>query len=197
ELGCSADGISFPFLYEQMQSVSGLDLSKQEEEVKKDLFIGLGKALQEYMKMKDSEGASLAKAIEKHLSFIENLLDQIKAKTEGILEKRRKKILDRLKDFKEITSDDQERVLREVFLYVEKSDITEEITRLHSHIKQFKDLLQTEESSVGRTMDFLVQEMGRESNTISAKVDDIEISHISLKLKGEVEKIREQVQNVE
>lgn len=197
ELGCLSNEISFPFLYEQMQTVSGLDLSKQEEEMKKDLFIGLGKALQEYMRMKESEGSSLAEALEKHLISVEGLLDQIKGKTEGSLEKRRKKILDRLKDFKEITSDDQERVLREVFLHVEKSDITEEITRLQSHVKQFRDLLQTEEGSVGRTMDFLTQEMGRESNTISAKVDDIEVSCISLKLKGEVEKIREQVQNVE
>ncbi|MES2199259.1 MAG: DUF1732 domain-containing protein [Chlamydiota bacterium] len=198
DLGCSLGGITFPFLYEQMESLSALDFSKQEEEVKKDLFIGLEEALKDYMKMKEAEGSSLSVAFEKHLNTIESLLEQVENRAKGSLEKRRVKILDRLKDFKEITDGDQERVLREVFLYVEKSDITEEITRLHSHIEQFKGLLQEkEESSVGRTMDFLVQEMGRESNTISSKSDDIEISRIALKLKGEVEKIREQVQNVE
>lgn len=197
DLGCSLEGISFPFLYEQMQSLSDLDFSKQEDEIKKDLFLGLERALEEYMKMKEAEGASLAVAFKNHLDIVESLLEQVKSRIEGSGERRRKKILDRLKEFKEITEEDQERVLREVFLYVEKSDITEEITRLYSHIEQFRDLLLAKEASIGRTMDFLVQEMGRESNTISAKSDDLEISRIALKLKGEVEKIREQVQNVE
>lgn len=197
DLNCSQKEITFPFLYEQLRTLSNLDFSKQEEEIKKDLFMGLEQALQEYMLMKEAEGSALALAFEKHLQTLENLLSEIKSKMEGSGEKRRTKLLDRLKEFKEITDEDKERVLREVFLYVEKSDITEEITRLHSHIGQFKDLLQTKEGSVGRTMDFLVQEMARESNTISSKSDDIEISRIALTLKGEVEKIREQVLNVE
>ncbi len=197
ELGCACHEITFPFLYEQMHAATGANLSGREEEIREDLFSVMKLAVAEYEKMKCAEGSHLSEALEKHLSCLEELLGQIRGSVDGSSERRRKKILDKLKEFKEITEEDRERVLREVFLYVEKSDITEEITRLFSHIEQFRLLLKDAEGSVGRTMDFLVQEMGRESNTISAKSDDKEISLIALRLKAEVEKIREQVQNVE
>lgn len=93
--------------------------------------------------------------------------------------------------------EDQERLLREVFLYTEKIDVAEEVTRLKSHMGQFLALLETEERSVGRTMDFLIQEMGREINTLSSKSDDLDLSFFALKMKNELEKIREQAQNIE
>lgn len=196
DLGCNAEEISFPFLYEHLQ-VSHLDKQNEEEEVRKDLFVSLKEALIDFKRMKESEGGTLSLFFEQRLMILEEIVAQIEDRARGVGEKRRKKLIDKLQEFKEISDEDQERVLREVFLYVEKSDITEEIARLFSHIGQFKELLKTEEESVGRTMDFLLQEMSREMNTISSKSDEIEISHLSLKGKSELEKIREQVQNVE
>ncbi len=112
-------------------------------------------------------------------------------------ERYRKKILDKLEDYKEILLDDRDRVLREVFFFVEKSDVTEEIVRLKSHIQQFRVLLRSEERGVGKAMDFLVQEMSREINTLASKSDDLTVSTCALKMKSELEKIREQAQNVE
>ena len=82
-------------------------------------------------------------------------------------------------------------------LYAERSDISEEIARLHSHLAQMKKLLSSKNESVGRALDFLTQEMGRESNTLLAKAGDSEISNLGLQIKSLIEKIREQVQNIE
>lgn len=195
-IGCSTDDISFPFLYEQVKSVSS-NLLKEEDLIREDLRNGVEEALLGFMKMKEAEGSSLDEAFKKHLAVLKQLLNQIESRLVGAEDRCKKKILDKLKDFKEITSEDQERVLREVFFYAEKADVAEEITRMHSHIEQFHQILASEEGSVGRTMDFLIQEMGREVNTLSSKADDLEVSYAALKMKGEIEKIREQAQNVE
>lgn len=195
-LGCSKEEISFPFLYEQLKTVS-LGSFKEEALVREDLRSGVEEALLGFMKMKEVEGSALAEAFQKHISILKQLLAQIESKLVGSEDRAKKKILDKLKDFKEITEADQERVLREVFFYAEKADVAEEITRMHSHIEQFLQLIVSEESCVGRTMDFLIQEMGREVNTLSSKADDLDVSYAALKMKGEIEKIREQAQNVE
>ena len=195
-LGCRKEDISFPFLYEQLKTVS-LGALKEEALVREDLHAGVEEALLGFMKMKEVEGNALAEAFQKHLSIVKQLLAQIEGKLVGSEDRSKKKILDKLKDFKEITEVDQERVLREVFFYAEKADVAEEITRMHSHIEQFLQLIVSEESCVGRTMDFLIQEMGREVNTLSSKADDLDVSYAALKMKGEIEKIREQAQNVE
>lgn len=93
--------------------------------------------------------------------------------------------------------DMDERLLREVALFAEKVDIAEEITRFHSHIAQFQALLSAKEGTVGRKMDFLIQEMVREVNTIGSKSMEAKISHLVVSMKSELEKIREQVQNIE
>jgi len=91
----------------------------------------------------------------------------------------------------------EERVIREAALMAEKIDVAEEITRLHSHFAQMENLLKGTEKGVGRTMEFLVQEMHREMNTLGSKSADIEISKLVIAMKAELEKIREQVQNIE
>ena len=90
-----------------------------------------------------------------------------------------------------------ERILREVAIFAERQDITEELIRLNSHLKQFRSLLSSEEKSLGRTLDFLIQEMNREINTIGSKCTESQVSHIVVVIKGELEKIREQIQNIE
>lgn len=196
ELKFPAEQITFPFLYEQVK-LSSLDWAEDEALILEELRQVVNEALVRFLKMKETEGAELKLAFQKHVEVMQKNLSQLEEKTVGIEERYRKKILDKLGLFKEVLDEDRERVLREVFLYAEKIDIEEEITRLKSHMGQFLALLESSERSVGRTMDFLIQEMGREINTISSKSDDLDLSLFALKMKNELEKIREQAQNVE
>jgi len=196
EIGCEKEQITFPFLYEKMRESVGPRLQVEDDLLEKELFACLEAALLQYVERKEAEGAFLKKALLEHLQILESLLEKLKEQVEKITEKRRQKILTRLGEFQQVKEEDQERLFREVFYYVERADVTEEIVRLFSHIDQCKGVLE-EEGSIGRSLDFLVQEMGREINTVSSKSDDVDITRITLKMKVEVEKIREQVQNVE
>ncbi len=195
-LNLPIDQITLPFLYEESKSIP-TDLTGQEDQILNELRFVVNEALQSFLRMRETEGQSLVLAFQKHLEVIEDLLKQVEVKVRGMEDRYRKKILDKLQDFKEIFSEDRDRVLREVFFYIEKSDVTEEIVRLKSHMDQFKSLLLSDEKCVGKAMDFLVQEMGREINTLSSKSDDLIVSTCALKMKSELEKIREQAQNVE
>jgi len=188
--------ITLPFLYEEAKG-QPTDLTGEEAEILGDLKGVVHEALAAFLLMREMEGKSLALAFENHLDVLETLTKEIEIGSLGMEERYRKKILDKLQEFKEISIDDRDRTLREVFFYTEKTDVTEEIVRLRSHIGQFRALLKAEEKGVGRTMDFLVQEMGREINTISSKSEDVAVSTCALKMKSELEKVREQAQNVE
>lgn len=196
QLGFSTQQITFPFLYEEAK-IFITDLAEHEEQIRSDLKLAVGEALQNFLQMREVEGCHLAQVFESQLIALQEFLTQIEAKTDNIEDKYRKKLLEKLQEFKEVTLEDRDRVLREVFLYAEKADVSEEIARLKSHIAQFSSFLRSKEKSIGRTMDFLIQEMGREINTIASKSSDLDISFSTLKMKSEMEKIREQAQNVE
>ena len=196
ELQLPVEQITLPFLYEESKHFP-VDLEGQEDQLLSDLGSVVDEALQAFLTMREKEGEILVLAFEKHLNEIQRLLQEAEGKLSGMEERYRKKILDKLEDYKEILLDDRDRVLREVFFFVEKSDVTEEIVRLKSHIQQFRVLLRSEERGVGKAMDFLVQEMSREINTLASKSDDLTVSTCALKMKSELEKIREQAQNVE
>lgn len=196
DLKFPSEQITFPFLYAEAKKTT-FQLEGYEEAAWKDLFSALQEALLAFIDMRYREGKALTAAFERHLEMLKNLLSEVEEKSSGMEERYRKKMIEKLEQFKDLLSEDKDRVLREAFFYAEKADVTEEIVRLKSHFEQFADLLRLEEKSVGRAMDFLVQEMGREINTLSSKSDDIEVSAAALKMKAELEKIREQVQNVE
>ena len=195
-LNLPVEQITLPFLYEEAKGQLA-DLSGQEGELLEDLKGVVHEALSSFLRMREQEGKALSAAFKKHLDVLEHLTKEVESGSLGMEERYRNKILEKLQEFKEISIDDRDRTLREVFFYAEKTDVTEEIVRLRSHIGQFRALLETEERGVGRTMDFLVQEIGREINTISSKSDDVAVSACALKMKSELEKIREQAQNVE
>ena len=108
----------------------------------------------------------------------------------------RERLLEKLRELLEDTSIDEQRLLMEVTLFADRACIDEEITRLTSHISQLRDIFEKDEP-IGRKLDFLVQEMNREANTIASKSNDITITQITIELKSEIEKIREQIQNIE
>jgi uncharacterized protein (TIGR00255 family) len=196
ELSFPVEQITFPFFYEEAKFFLS-DIEEQEQQIRQELKQAIEEALQNFLLMREVEGKTLAAAFLQHLKEMRGLLAHIETNSSGIEEKYRKKLLDKLSEVKEIAEEDKDRVLREVFLYAEKVDVTEEIIRLKSHIDQFETLLLLKEKSVGRTMDFLIQEMGREINTICSKSGDLDISFSALKMKSELEKIREQAGNVE
>lgn len=194
ELNLSKDDITLPFLLGQFDKISLEEEfgAKIQNELKKTLE----NALKELIKMKEVEGKALSEDIAKRCKLISGYLTQIEKESKKSPEQYRKKLKTRLSEILTEAEMD-ERVLREVALFAEKVDITEEITRIKSHLKQMVNLLESKEISIGRKLDFLVQEMLREINTIASKTSLLEVTKKSIECKAELEKIREQVQNIE
>lgn len=197
DLGFKKEEITLDFLLHQMSSYGSLDLTKEESSFRKILKELILKALDELMAMKEKEALALVKDIKMRLKTIEECKDKIAKTSDEIVEHYRRKLQERLGEIVGSSMEGEERILREVVLFAEKVDFTEEITRLNSHIGQFRDILASKEKSVGRTLDFLVQEMNREINTLSAKCVGVESSLLNVTMKSELEKIREQLQNIE
>ncbi|QQK07766.1 YicC/YloC family endoribonuclease [Miniphocaeibacter halophilus] len=178
--------------------VINLQYEEPNEDSTKKLVIGLmEEALVELKNMRKVEGENLSKIIETQLLEISKLISEIEIESPKLTEKYREDLLEKLNDiFSETESLDMDRISLEIALYADKSDITEEIVRLRSHIDQFTNTMK-ENSSIGRKLDFIIQEMNREVNTISSKSNDKIITEKSIELKTLIEKIREQIQNIE
>jgi uncharacterized protein (TIGR00255 family) len=189
--------IDLPFLVSQLQSTTSLDSKKEEEEIRKSLSEAVEAALQDLMQMKETEGKTLVLDMQKRLKIIEENIAAVELKKEMPLVHYRKKLVERLKDVGSMHSEAEERIAREIALLADKMDVTEELVRLRAHIEQFRLHLSSQEKAVGRTLDFLTQEMHREINTLGSKSSDSEISLYVVKIKSELDKIREQVQNIE
>lgn len=197
QLGFSKKDIDLQFLANQMQMADGDELVKDEKGLKEAIKELLEKALQEFTKMKMAEGKHLAKEIQHRLQLMKEMVKKIKEKSLNAPAKYREKLKEKIAEALEGVSLDEERLLREVALFAEKVDTAEEISRLDSHLQQGSALLDDQEKPAGKTIEFLVQEMLREVNTIGSKASDIEIANLTIHMKSEIEKIREQVQNVE
>ena len=189
--------IDLSFLVSQLQMLPSFESKEDEETLKASLKAAVEVALQELMVMKETEGKTLALDIQKRLKLIEENIAAIELKKEFPLIHYRKKLIDRLKEVGHLHAEAEERIIREVALLAEKMDVTEELVRLRTHIEQFRQHLSLHEKAVGRTLDFLTQEMHREINTLGSKSADSEISLYVVKIKSELDKIREQVQNIE
>ncbi len=161
--------------------------------VEKALKLALGALL----KMRDREGAHLTKDLTSRMDMIQKSWAKISKQAPEVQKRYREQLLQRIKNAGlETPAPDDERLIKEVVYFADRSDISEELTRLQSHFQQFNDCVKSGEP-VGRTLDFLAQEMNREVNTIGAKANDAVISREVVVLKAELERFREQVQNVE
>jgi len=157
----------------------------------------LNGALMMLVKMRQREGQHLAKDLGKRISLMRKASLRIQKQAPDVARRYRQQLLDRIKEAGlQAPGEDDDRLLKEVVYYADRSDISEELTRLTSHFKQFDDCVRSAEP-VGRTLDFLAQEMNREVNTIGSKANDSVISREVVTLKAELEKFREQAQNVE
>ena len=153
-------------------------------------------ALNELLAMRAREGANLKMDLQKRIETLQKSVQAVKRQAPKTVRRHREALLDRLNQSGLDLKLDDERVLKEVALFADRIDITEELTRLESHFGQFADYAKAK-GPVGRTLDFLSQEMNREVNTIGSKANDPVISRLVVTMKSELEKFREQVQNVE
>ena len=166
------------------------------ETVSADLCVVLDKALAAYNEMRAVEGAKLAEDIGNRLVFIENYTSQVEERSPQTVAEYRAKLTARMQEVLQSTTIDQQRILTEAAIYADKVAVDEETVRLRSHVAQLRTML-TSDEPMGRKMDFLIQEVNRESNTIGSKCNDGAIAQVVVGVKAEVEKMREQVQNVE
>ena len=176
-----------------------LTVTKAEEDletVSEDLCAVVDEALEAFNAMRAVEGAKLAEDIGGRLTTIEGLVAQVVERSPETVSEYRRKLTQRMQEVLQSTSIDEQRILQEAAIYADKNAVDEETVRLRSHVEQLRGMLQREKPT-GKDMDFLMQEFNRESNTIGSKCSDLAISEVVVALKGEVEKIREQVQNIE
>lgn len=156
----------------------------------------LKEALGDLVKMREREGKHLAKDLIKRLKVVRTAVRKIRQLQPAVVKRYRQSLHDRIERAGIDLPLDDDRLVKEVIFFAEKSDITEELTRLESHFAQFAHHLRKQEP-VGRTLEFMSQEIGREFNTLGAKANDVEISQLVVTCKSEMEKIREQIQNIE
>ena len=176
-------------------------LTAEKQEVNQEQFCEelrplLDAAVSDFCRMREREGEKIREDLLKKADRMESLLQAIEEKAPETVSAYQKRLRDKLDEVLSESGILQERILAEAAIYADRIATDEETVRLHSHLSQFRSMLQ-EGSPIGRKLDFLIQEFNREANTIGSKCQDSEIAYLVVDLKSEIEKVREQVQNIE
>ena len=166
------------------------------DEVRPDIQEVLSRALDSFDAMRIQEGRAIEEDFLKRLNLIERHLDYIEDRAPMVVKEYRRRLKEKIDNISGDIEMDENRLIHEVGIFAERCDITEEIVRFRSHLKQFHSYMSMDDS-IGRRLDFLIQEINREVNTMSAKASDSSISAKAVEIKAELEKLREQIQNVE
>jgi uncharacterized protein (TIGR00255 family) len=177
-----------------------VDVEVDSEALERELAAGVGRVLDAVDVMRLAEGESLAADFAQRLARIEELVDFFEARSDTVLEAARERLRKRIDQIRQdVGSVDEARLHQEIVLAADKLDVREELVRLRSHVDQFREITRggDEGQPVGRRLDFLLQEMSREANTVGSKANDAPLAHQVVELKAELERIREQVQNIE
>ena len=167
-----------------------------EEIIEKELMIALDGAINSFIDMRAKEGEKIKKDLENRIEIISEKVKEISTISTGLVEQYIVKLETRIKELLKTDVVDENRLAQEVVIYSDKCSVEEEITRLKSHMSQFLNLI-NEDKAVGKKIDFLIQEMNRETNTIGSKANNLEITNFVVDIKTELENIREQIQNIE
>ena len=167
-----------------------------EEQVWDDVSAVAGEALYKFVSMRETEGEKLRNDVLEKSDLILKMVGQVEALSPKTVENYRGKLYQKLSELLESKDIDQQRILTEAAIFAEKIAVDEETVRLRSHVSQLRDMLDSADP-IGRKLDFIVQEMNREVNTIGSKAQDLSITKIVVDMKAEIEKIREQIQNIE
>ena len=167
-----------------------------EEQLWEDVSAVTAQALDRFVEMRAAEGAKMKADVENRLRFLEECVGRVETLSAGRVENYTNRLYEKLKVILEDRNIDDARVLTEAAIFGDKTAVDEETVRLRSHIAQYRSILELDEP-VGRKLDFLTQELNRETNTIGSKCQDLDITRIVVDMKAEIEKIREQIQNLE
>ncbi|MBU3160533.1 YicC family protein [Clostridium frigoris] len=176
-----------------------ITLKQREEDVSQtfeQIEVALTKALGALLFMREREGRKLLEDVMIKCDLINGLVEKVKARAPLVVCEYKAKLTQRLNALHKEVEFDENRVAMEIAIFADKAGIDEEIVRLHSHINQMRETLIIDEP-IGRKLDFIIQEMNRETNTIASKANDLEILNTVISMKSEIEKIREQIQNIE
>ena len=169
---------------------------KDEEELWQDVQSVAEQAIEAFVAMRATEGEKLKEDVASRLNTVESLVAQIEQNSAGRVQAYSDKLYARLQELLGDRNIDEARLVTEAAIFADKTAIDEETVRLHSHVAQYREILELNEP-IGRKLDFLTQELNRESNTIGSKCQDVAITRLVVELKSEIEKIREQIQNIE
>jgi uncharacterized protein (TIGR00255 family) len=170
--------------------------SDNDEEIASEALQCLNMALDSLIEMRKTEGENIKQDLLIRIERVQNFVDKIAENSKGIVEEYVSKLEKRVKEILKTDVVDENRIAQEAVIYADKTSIEEELTRLNSHIVQFKELINSD-GPVGKKLDFMIQEMNRETNTIGSKAGSGEITKAVIDLKVELEDIREQIQNIE
>ena len=171
---------------------------EEDEKIKQEIIQVTTEATNKIVEMKAIEGEKIAQDLLQRISKIENKIMEISSKSTGLIEEYVVKLEKRIQEILKTEEIDKSRIAQEVVIYADKCSIQEEITRLKSHIYQFRNLITNNQNeTIGKKLDFIIQEMNRETNTIGSKANNLEITNGVIDIKTEIENIREQIQNIE
>lgn len=175
-----------------------IKVDEEDEKIKQEIIQTTQEATNKIIEMKNIEGEKIAQDLLQRISNIENKIMEISEKSTGLIQEYVVKLEKRIQEILKTEKIDKSRLAQEVVIYADKCSIEEEITRLKSHIYQFKNLISNNENeTIGKKLDFIIQEMNRETNTIGSKANNLEITNGVIDIKTELEDIREQIQNIE
>ncbi|MCX7872287.1 MAG: YicC family protein [Verrucomicrobiae bacterium] len=196
EIGCE-DEVDLELILEAPGVMTSFQPAVEDEKTWKQLKLGIDRALKDFLSMRTKEGKHLEEDLKNRIKNMQSELEKVKKRAPEVVKRYRQQLEERIKAAGlSVAPEDEERILKEIVLFADRSDISEEIARLESHFKKFYEYLKQKEP-IGKTFDFLAQEMNREINTIGSKSNDQYIAHSVVTLKTELEKFREQVQNIE
>ena len=174
-----------------------MDLNNfDENQIKTELLQTTEDAIEQLIDMRQKEGSKIKVDLENRIEVIKQKIEQISSISAGLVDEYIVKLETRIKELLKTDVVDQTRLAQEVVIYSDKCSVEEEITRLKSHISQFLNLL-NENIAIGKKLDFLIQEMNRETNTIGSKANNLEITNLVVDIKTELVNVREQIQNIE
>lgn len=180
----------------KMPDVLTIENKDDEELIMSEVTKPLKEAVDNFILMKETEGNRISKDLKERIDNISNKVEKISEYSTGLIDEYIVKLETRIKEILNVDVVDETRLAQEVVIYADKTSIQEELTRLRSHIEQFIDILTTD-LVVGKKLDFIIQEMNREINTIGSKSGSLDITNLVIDIKTELEDIREQVQNLE
>ena len=176
--------------------VLSIQNEQNEEKIKQELIEVTKQAVQKLVEMRSAEGSKMAQDLLQRVEEVQQNVTKISDQSTGLIQDYVVKLESRIKELLPNHEIDQNRLVQEVVIFADKCSVQEEITRLNSHIAQFKNFLQAKEN-IGKKLDFLIQEMNRETNTIGSKANCLEITNKVIDIKTQLENIREQIQNIE